>query len=136
MIPLHPAVVHYPIGLLSAALLFYVLYAWTGREAFRTAGWYGHGLGLLGAVAAIVSGIAARSGVADRVDPTWLDRHQTLGMGTGVYFLLVWLIFLQRPLWLRRRGIVTALALIGWGLLLATARYGHLIVWRFLVLEK
>lgn len=132
MIPLHPSVVHYPIGLLAAALLFYVTYAWTGREAFRTAGWYCHGLGLIGAVAAILSGIAARSDVADRADTAWLDRHQTLGIGTGVYFLLVWLIFLQRPAWLRRRAIVTILSLVGWGLLLTTAWYGQAIVWYFL----
>ncbi len=134
-IPLHPLVVPYPIGLLSAALLFYVLYAWTGREALRTAGGYCHGLGLIGAMAAIVSGVAARSDVTDRVDAAWLDRHQTLGIGTGVYFLLVWLIFLQRPAWLRRRGIVTALSLVGWGLLLATAWYGGVIVWHFLAVK-
>ncbi|MCS7311639.1 MAG: hypothetical protein NZ742_01795 [Acidobacteria bacterium] len=131
--PLHPSVVHYPIGLLTAALLFYVLYAWTGREAFRTAGWYCHGLGLIGAAAAIVSGVAARSDVTDRIDAVWLDRHQTLGIGTSVYFLLTWLIFLQRPAWLRRRAIVAALSLVGWGLLLITARYGTILVWHFLV---
>lgn len=133
MIPLHVSVVHYPIGLLSAALLFYVTYAWTGREAFRTAGWYCHGLGLIGAVAAIVSGVAARSDVTDRVDVVWLDRHQTLGIGTAVYFLLLWLIFLQRPAWLRRQVIVTVLSLVGWGLLLITMRYGEALVWRFLM---
>jgi len=133
VIPLHPSVVHYPIGLLSVALLFYVMYAWTGREALHTAGWYCHGLGLIGAVAAIVSGVAARSDVTDRVDVVWLDRHQTLGIGTGVYFLLLWLIFLQRPVWLRRRAIVMVLSLVGWSLLLITMRSGEALVWHFLM---
>lgn len=132
-IPFHATAVHYPVGLLSTAALLYVLYAWTGREAFRTTGWYCHGLGLVGALVAVLSGVSARPDVASQVPTAWLDRHQTLGIGTGVYFLLMWLIFLQRPTWLRRRGMVTLLGTLGWGLLLATVWYGEAIVWRFLV---
>ncbi len=129
--PVHPQMVHFPVAFLSGACGFYMLYAWFGGERFRWTAWYCHILGLATMLPALITGIAARAQVQG-VAPGWLDRHQTMGIGTGVYFLLLWVIFLQRPNWMRRRGMVTLLGIIGIALVWVTSVYGNTIVWRWL----
>ena len=83
MHPLHPMVVHFPIALLSASVLFDILSSRWCRQDMRAASLYTLILGLAGALVAVITGAVAEevvehSGVPERV----LEIHETLGFTT------------------------------------------------------
>lgn len=94
----HPLVVHFPIALWLTSFLFDVLHARTRDLFFATAARYLIGLGLLGAVAATISGfVDYRLLVAQGIGQAFVDRHRVhslLAYGTtvlyGVLFVLRW----------------------------------------------
>jgi uncharacterized membrane protein len=60
--PLHPVLVHLPIGFWIASLIFDIIYTATGNTALSTASQYAIGIGIVGAL------LAAPAGWAELVD--------------------------------------------------------------------
>ncbi len=93
-INVHPALVHFPIAfflLASGAGLLYLFGA--RRDELRTLTWAGTGLGLVGALAAILSGLFAQAGLPpDAPYRSVLNQH----IGTGIAQVVVYGFLLYR----------------------------------------
>jgi uncharacterized membrane protein len=112
---IHPLIVHFPIALLFAAGLLYLL-AWIAkRESWAWTGLWLLGLGTLGAAAAVASGLRAAEGVmvALSVRDHLLSAHERIMLGVlGLsVVLLVWA-WVARPMPLRGGGLFMLLLLI------------------------
>jgi uncharacterized membrane protein len=97
----HPLIVHFPIALLPAAALLYVL-AWLARkESWAWTGLWLLGLGTLGAAAAVASGLYGAEGVmvAPAVREHLLVNHERIMIGVLALsvILSVWA-WLARPM--------------------------------------
>ena len=99
-IPFHPMLVHFPIALLFASVLFDVASTVLTRDSLREAALWLLGLGLLGGIVAAIAGgqaegAAEKAGVAEAL----IETHETLAYITlGIMAVL----FLSRLL-LRNR---------------------------------
>jgi uncharacterized membrane protein len=83
MHPVHPMLVHFPIALLSASVLFDLLAQRWRTEEFRTAGFYLLLLGLAGALVSVISGHVAEDAVEHSgVPESVLELHEKLGFAT------------------------------------------------------
>lgn len=87
--PLHPMVVHLPVGLWVASLIFDITFLIGGRASIATASYYCILIGVLGASLAILTGIAElkaipRGSQASRI--AW--THLTLAIVTTVLYVL------------------------------------------------
>lgn len=82
---LHPLFVHYPIGLLTAAALFYVAAWLLRRDGLATAGFWMLLAGTLGGAIAVGTGLYAEKGVmvARSVRAALLEQHETLMLTTA-----------------------------------------------------
>ncbi len=91
---LHPAVVHFPIALLSLATLAGLLYIY-GRphSALLTLTWWPLRLGWLGGIAALLTGLLAQQGLPPNAPyRAVLNLHITTGIAlTVLYGLLLYL---------------------------------------------
>ncbi len=124
-IPFHPMLVHFPIALLFASVLFDIASAALTRDSLREAAQWLLGLGLLGGIVAAIAGgqaeeAAEKAGVAEAL----IETHETLAyMTLGIMTVL----FLSRLL-LRNRFSTKALiayfmmATVG---LIAVSATGH-----------
>lgn len=114
MHPIHPMLVHFPIALLSASVLFDLLGGRWRPQEFRLAGLYTLVLGLAGAMVSVVSGALAEEAVEHRgVPESILEMHETLGFATFWLFAgLLGLRMAERIGWIRERRPV----IVGWGL--------------------
>ena len=110
----HPVFVHYPIGLLTAAALFYVAAWLLRRDGLATAGFWMLIAGTAAGAAAIGTGLYAEKGVmvARSVRAALLEQHETLMLTTGALAVLAcaWAI-IQRPFPRRFRPLFIALLL-------------------------
>ena len=106
-IPFHPMLVHFPIALLFASVLFDVASKALTRDSLREGALWLLGLGLLGGIVAAIAGgqaedAAEKAGVAEAL----IETHETLAYITlGITAIL----FLSRLL-LRNRFSTRALA--------------------------
>ena len=96
----HPLFVHYPIALLAAATLFYVI-AWVARsERWAFAAYVALLAGTAGGALAIATGLYADGGVmvSRSVRAALLEQHKTLMLITGSLALIAsaWAT-IQRP---------------------------------------
>jgi len=125
--PLHPMLVHFPIALLFASVLFDILATWVKRETFRDGALCLLVLGLLGGIAAASSGdwaeeMAEQAGIAESL----IDTHETFAVATlGIFGVLL----LGRLLLRNQLTPTTAIpyflvAAIGLGTLSATGHFG------------
>ena len=85
---LHPAIVHFPIALLSVGVFFDLLSLLLKRDDFRKTGFHLLSLGVLSAVAAIGAGLMA-SQTAD-APADILKIHSRLAVATTVLFIILW----------------------------------------------
>lgn len=133
---LHPLLVHFPIALLIAALLFDLLGWWRRRDSFTEAALGIQALGVVGVILGVVSGNQAEEAVEHLPGiHEVLERHETLGqvllwVGLGVVALRVFL------LWRRQRGTGTKALMVALSLGLAvlvgvTGYYGGRLVYEF-----
>jgi uncharacterized membrane protein len=125
--PLHPMVVHFPIALLSTALLFEVLEALLKRDFFREAALWLLGLGTLGAVVAAVTGILQEDTVeAAGVPERALEQHETAAFATiAVFAALLAMRWFRGRRWIPNHpAIFSVLALTGLILLGLTGYLG------------
>lgn len=131
--PLHPAVVHYPIAFLCMAAVLRVWLLWRsvpwGEASARLCLW----VGTLMLAAAVLSGQANLPPALAPPAADVLAAHQRLG-----FFLLLW--YGGVSLWelarmqgtdVRERLLLTAAHLVGSALLLLTASYGGTLVYEF-----
>lgn len=91
--PLHPLVVHFPIALLFAAGVLYVIYTFSRKEEFARFAFYLHAAGLAGIVLAIVTGDYEESElVQTEAIHDLVGLHENLGMLTGWAFamMMIW----------------------------------------------
>ena len=124
-IALHPMLVHFPIALLFASVLFDVASTALTRDSLREAAQWLLGLGLLGGIAAAIAGgqaegAAEKAGVAESL----IETHETLAYLTlGIMAILL----LSRLLLRNRfstRAIATYLVMATVGLVAVSAT-GH-----------
>lgn len=131
---IHPLVVHYPIALLTAAALVYLL-AWAARreEWARSALWM-LALGTLGAVVAVRTGLSASDGVmvAPSVREQILVHHKHYMLAVmGLSAVLTAWAMAAPPLPRRGRLIFLALLLAMTALLAKGADYGGWMVYGY-----
>lgn len=134
MHPIHPMVVHFPIALLSTAVLFDLLARRWRPEEFRIAGLYTLVLGLAGALVAVISGHMAEEVVEHSSVPKQvLELHETLGFATFWIFagLLGWRTVIWLG-WISERPVISvALGLGGVAVLLVASYYGGSLVYEY-----
>ncbi len=130
----HPLVVHFPLALLPAAALFYLLAWLAGRESL---GWTALWLLVLGtASGAIAAGTGLYGSEGVMVDPTvreqLLEPHETwmlstLGLSAG---LTLWAVA-GRPFPARGRAVFMLLLLVLVGVMAHGADYGGRLVYDY-----
>jgi len=134
MHPLHPMVVHFPIALLSASVLFDILSSRWCQEDMRVASLYTLILGLGGALVAVITGMVAEEAVERSGVPEWiLEIHETLGFTT--FWVFAGLLGLQVAQWLgwmrERRALSISLGLVAVAVLIIASYYGGSLVYEF-----
>jgi uncharacterized membrane protein len=124
---LHAALNDLPIALLVTAVFFDLVALATRRLFFRQAAFWTLIIGVLGAVAAVVSGLQAEEHIAhgDAVHRV-METHEKLGLITlGVFGLLaLWRIARERRMGGLERAVAVALSVGGVGLVFATGFQG------------
>lgn len=117
MYDLHPLVIHFPIALFSAAILFDLLFLIFNNNDFYVGGWWTMLFALVASAAAIATGIIDDTliGHLGSVYPLWLN-HGLVQLFSCILFLTLFLwrtkdksIFYDN---LKKR-VYTAMALIG-----------------------
>lgn len=131
---IHPLIVHFPIALLTGAVLVYFL-AWAARrdEWARSALWM-LGLGTLSAIAAVRTGLSAGDGVmvAPSVRENILIHHKHYMLAVmGLSILLTAWALARPPIPRRGRLVFLALLLAMIALLVKGADYGAWMVYGY-----
>jgi uncharacterized membrane protein len=128
---LHAALNDLPAALLIGAVLFDLFAAATRREGFRIASFWTLMLGVVGAGAAVISGLQAEDHIAhgDAVHQL-METHEELALTTAGIFavLALWRILRERRMGGAERALALALGLGGAGVLTATGVYGGKLV--------
>jgi uncharacterized membrane protein len=94
MIALHPAIVHFPIALLSIAAFFAALSLFVKKEFFREVAFWNLLLGVIGAIAAVLTGLIEEQNLAHNEDiHRILIKHKFTGFGILIlsFALLTWI---------------------------------------------
>src|SRR6476660_3292542 len=128
---LHAALNDLPAALLLAAVLFDLLAAATRREGLRTASFWTLMLGVLGAAAAVISGLQAEDHIAHgEAVHELMGTHEKLAfVTTGIFAVLaLWRLFRESRMGQAERALALALGLGGAGVLTATGVYGGKLV--------
>jgi uncharacterized membrane protein len=110
---IHPLIVHFPIALLPVAALFYLLAWLTGKENYGWMALWLLGLGVLGAAAAVASGLYGAEGVmvAPSVREHLLVNHERIMLGVLGLSIVAWVwALIARPM--PRKGGVVFLILL------------------------
>ena len=125
--PLHPMLVHFPIALLFASVLFDFVATWLKRETLGEGALWLLVLGLLGGMAAAITGdwaeeVAEQAGITESL----IDTHETLALATlGIFgVLLLWRLLLRNQLTTKTAIPYFLVAAIGLGTLSATGHFG------------
>jgi len=131
---IHPLVVHFPIALLTMALVFDLLGAYSEKREFERVGWWGMVAGVLGLAAAILSGLRAESAMEmeQSVIGTFEQHEQTAFVVAGIFCgLLFWRMGTGTLLPQRFRTIFLSLYLFGTLLMWLGAWYGGILVYHY-----
>lgn len=127
MHPIHPMLVHFPVALLSASILFDLLgQRWRPAEC-RIASFYTLVPGLAGALVSVASGAIAEDAVEHSGVPKQvLEMHETLGFAT------FWIFAGLLGLWIRERPLVSlALGFAGVAVLFVASYFGGSLVYEY-----
>lgn len=93
MIELHPAIVHFPIALLTIAALFGVLSLFVKKELFKEIAFWNLLLGVIGSIAAVFTGLIEEQSLVhnDEIHKV-LTKHKFTGFGILIFsfVLLTW----------------------------------------------
>ena len=131
---LHPLLVHFPLALLPASALLYVLAWLAGRDSWAWTGLWLLVLGALSAATAAATGLRADEGVM--VDPSvreqLLDPHRRLMLTTvGLSIALAAWAAAARPLPARGRVVFLILLVVLLALMSRGADYGGRMVYDY-----
>ncbi|MGQ0548588.1 MAG: DUF2231 domain-containing protein [Armatimonadota bacterium] len=122
----HSPVVHFPVALWLTSALFDILYLGTADQFHGRAAQFLIGLGLLGAVVAIVTGfIDYRPLVAEGIGDAFIARHRVhavFAYASTVAYLVSFLLRWRRPL--LGRAVTAVLLVVGAALIGITGYIG------------
>lgn len=130
----HPLVVHFPIAFLLAAALVYWLAVLGRRESWQWAGLWLLILGVLGAGAAVGTGLYAAPGVmlAPSVKENLLVYHKSIMLAVlGLSAALTLWALSARPMPRRWRGLFLVLLVVMAGMIAKGADYGGRMVYDY-----
>jgi uncharacterized membrane protein len=128
---LHAALNDLPTALLVTAVLFDLLASSTRRVIFRQVAFWTLMVGVLGAGAAVVSGLQAEEHIAHgEAVHQLMETHEELALITlGVFAVLaLWRMVREKRMASTERAVVVALSVGGLGLVVATGVYGGKLV--------
>ena len=132
-LPLHPILVHFPIALLFASVLFDLLGRTLSRDSFREGALWLLGLGFIGGVAAAIAGgmaeeAAEQAGIAESL----IETHETLAQITlGIMALmLLFRLFLRNRFSTRTLAAYSVAATMGLIALIAAGHTGGNLVYQ------
>lgn len=128
--PVHPQLVAFPLGLLSAAVIFDLIARFTGNEGFYGVSYWMIAAGLVGGL------LAAIFGLLDWLSIRGNTRAKSVGGWHGLGNLVIVLLF-AASWWLRSNNedripdsLAFILSLLGFGLALITGWLGGELVYR------
>lgn len=131
--PVHPMLIVFPLGLLSTAVIFDILYVISGNEQFATFSFWAIAAGVIGGLAAAIFGaidwLALPSGTRAK---SVAFLHGAGNVVIVVLFILSWLLRLDDPAYLPN-VLPMLIGLVGAGLALVTAWLGGELVYRMRV---
>ena len=97
LVPLHPAIVHFPIALITTALILHGIQLWKPNWLGRVVGMWLMGLATIFSIAAVLTGQkeAAKAGEIGYPTETliFIERHETLGkivVWGAILFFVSW----------------------------------------------
>ena len=97
-LPLHPAIVHFPIALITTALILHGIQLWKPNWLGRVVGLWLMGLATIFSIAAVLSGQkeAAKAGEIGYPTETliFIERHETIGnivVWGSILFFVGWI---------------------------------------------
>ena len=133
--PLHSMLVHFPIALLIASVLFDMVGWWFKKESFQDGALWLLLMGLLGGVTASVAGsmaeeAAERAGIAESL----IETHEMLAFVTlGIFAVLLVgrLLVLRNQFTQKTFAAYLFIAWIGLGTLSATGHLGGDLVYKY-----
>ncbi len=131
---IHPLVVHFPLALLPAAALMYWLGLFARRESWQWTGLWLLILGVLGAAAAVSTGLYAAPGVmlAPSVKQNLLAYHKSIMLAVlGLSAALTLWALVARPMPRRWRALFLALLVVMVGMIAKGADYGGRMVFDY-----
>ena len=98
LVPLHPAIVHFPIALITTALILHGIQLWKPNWLGRVVGLWLMGLATIFSIAAVLSGQkeAAKAGKIGYPTETliFIERHETIGnivVWGSILFFVGWI---------------------------------------------
>lgn len=101
MIALHPAIVHFPVALITIAALFGAISLFIKQELFKEIAFWNLLLGVIGSIAAVLTGLIEEQNLAhnDEIHQV-LIKHKFTGFGILIlsFVLLIWI-------WVRKKRI-------------------------------
>jgi len=124
---LHAMVNHFPAALLVVAVFLEIVALVSGRDSFRLVSYWTLILGVIGAGAAVASGLLAEDAIDHgEVIHQIMEEHEMLALWTlGVFTaLMLWRIVRERRMTRGERIAALVLGLAGTGLLVDTGRHG------------
>jgi uncharacterized membrane protein len=128
--PLHPMLIVYPLGLLSTAVIFDLIYKWVNNAVFPVVSYWMITAGLIGGLLAAVIGFTEWLAVPNN------SRAKSIGLYHGLGNLVIVLLF-AGSWWLRTGAANNApstvafiLSLLGFALALVTGWLGGELVYR------
>lgn len=134
MHPVHPMVVHFPIALLTTSVVFDFLAMRWRHKSLQDVGFYTLIAGLLGAVAAVLTGALAEEAVENKGIPeAVIEIHEALGYATLLFFIgLLALRLLMRWELIREiPALYLAMGVAGIMILSAAGYFGGSLVYDF-----
>ena len=97
-LPLHPAIVHFPIALITTALILHGIQLWKPNWLGRVVGLWLMGLATIFSIAAVLSGQkeATKAGAIGYPTETliFIERHETIGnivVWGSILFFIGWI---------------------------------------------
>ncbi len=131
---IHPFLVHFPVGLLTTALVFDLLGVFLRREELTRVGWWAQLAGTIGIAAAVLSGLTAKGeAVISTLASETFNTHQQLAFLTAAAFtaLLLWRVGSRTRIDPARQRLYLILFTGALACLWTGAWYGGELVYRF-----
>lgn len=132
--PVHPMLIVFPLGLLSTAFIFDLLYLATGNEELATFAFWAIAAGVVGGLLAAIFGLWDWLGIPSDTRAKRLGLIHGGGnvVVTGL-FAVSWLLRMDDPSYLPESSLPLIVALLGVAIALFTAWLGGELVYRLRV---